>query len=130
YASFAFLVFALVLWMRSNFSTQVDFMTIMIPTIVQGVAVAFFFIPLITLTLSGISPDRIPGASGLNNFVRITAGAVGTSVSTTVWERRATLHHSQLVEGLSSSGNAMAQTLQGLQSNGFSHEQALEQVER
>ncbi|MFA5489374.1 MAG: DHA2 family efflux MFS transporter permease subunit [Candidimonas sp.] len=130
YASFAFVIFALVLWMRSNFNTQVDFTTIMIPTVIQGVAMAFFFIPLITLTLSGISAERMPGASGLTNFVRITAGAVGTSVSTTFWERRATLHHSQLIEGLNSSGNALARTLQGLQSSGFSYEQALAQVER
>ena len=97
YATFAFLVFGLVLWMRSNFNTQVDFWTIMIPTLIQGIGMAFFFIPLITLTLSGLPPERVPAASGLSNFVRITAGAVGTSVSTTFWERRATLHHAQLV---------------------------------
>ena len=47
YATFAFLVFGLVLWMRSNFNTQVDFWTIMIPTLIQGIGMAFFFIPLI-----------------------------------------------------------------------------------
>jgi len=76
YATFSFLVFALVLWMRSNFNTQADFWTIMIPTIIQGVAMAFFFIPLVTITLSGLPPDRIPAASGLSNFLRITAGGV------------------------------------------------------
>ena len=29
----------------------------LIPTIVQGLAMAFFFIPLVTLTLSGLSED-------------------------------------------------------------------------
>src|SRR6478752_8435694 len=82
YATFAFLVFALVLWMRSNFNTQADMKTILIPTIIQGVAMAFFFIPLMTITMSGLTPDRIPAASGLTNFVRITAGAMGTSIST------------------------------------------------
>ncbi|HEY0202223.1 MAG TPA: DHA2 family efflux MFS transporter permease subunit, partial [Burkholderiaceae bacterium] len=76
FASFAFLVFALVLWMRSHFSTQTDLATIMVPTIVQGAAMAFFFIPLVTITLSGLPPDRIPAASGLSNFCRITMGAV------------------------------------------------------
>ena len=47
YATFAFVVFALVLWMRSHFNTQADFATILIPTIIQGVAMAFFFIPLV-----------------------------------------------------------------------------------
>jgi DHA2 family multidrug resistance protein len=101
FATISFLVFALVLWMRSLFSTQVDFVTILIPTVIQGLAVAFFFIPLVTLTLSGLSPDRIPAASGLSNFARITAGAIGTSITTTVWEDRAILHHAQLTEQIS-----------------------------
>ena len=130
FATFAFLVFALVLWMRSNFNTQADLATIMVPTIVQGIAMAFFFIPLVTVTLSEITPERIPAASGLSNFMRITAGAVGTSIATTLWERRATLHHAQLTEGLHQGNTALAQALQGLQASGFTPEQALAQVER
>jgi DHA2 family multidrug resistance protein len=64
-ASFAFVVFAVVLLMRSHFNTQADFGTIMLPTVVQGIAMAFFFIPLSVITLSGITPDKIPAASGL-----------------------------------------------------------------
>ena len=91
FAAFAFMVFALVLWMRSHFNTQADFQTIMIPTIIQGVAMAFFFIPLVTITLSGIAPEKIPAASGLSNFVRITAGSFGTSIATTIWQDRAAM---------------------------------------
>lgn len=130
YATFAFVVFGLVLWMRSQFNTQADFATILIPTVIQGVALAFFFIPLMTITLSGLTPDRIPAASGLTNFVRITAGAMGTSISTTLWESRATLHHAQLVEGLGTGNAALQSTLAGLTSAGMSTEQALAQVNR
>lgn len=130
YATFAFVVFGLVLWMRSHFNTQADFATILIPTVIQGVALAFFFIPLMTITLSGLTPDRIPAASGLTNFVRITAGAMGTSISTTLWESRATLHHAQLVEGLGTGNAALQSTLAGLTSAGMSTEQALAQVNR
>ncbi|WP_137892273.1 DHA2 family efflux MFS transporter permease subunit [Ramlibacter sp. 2FC] len=130
YASFAFLVFGLVLWMRSLFNTQVDLATIMVPTLLQGVATAFFFIPMVSITLSGLPPERIPAASGLSNFVRIMAGAIGTSVATTVWEDRASLHHAQLVEALSQ-GNAVAgSTLAGLRAAGLSAEQALAQLNR
>jgi len=130
YATFSFLVFALVLWMRSNFNTQIDFAVVLVPTLVQGVAMAFFFIPLLAITLSELPAARIPAASGLTNFVRITAGAVGTSVSTTFWERRATLHHAQITEALHQGNHAFTQTLQGLQNMGFSNEQALAQIER
>jgi DHA2 family multidrug resistance protein len=97
----AFLGFALVLWMRSRFNVQADFMTVLIPTIVQGAAMAFFFIPLQAIIFSGLTPDRMPAAAGLSNFVRITAGAIGTSIFTTVWENWAILHHAEITESLS-----------------------------
>lgn len=130
YATFSFLVFALVLWMRSNFNTQADFWTIMIPTIIQGVAMAFFFIPLVTITLSGLPPDRIPAASGLSNFARITAGAMGTSIATTVWENRAALHHAQLAEAVNQGSTAANSAIAGLGASGFSPDQVLGQINR
>jgi DHA2 family multidrug resistance protein len=130
YATFSFLVFALVLWMRSHFSTQADFGTIMIPTIIQGIAMAFFFIPLVTITLSGLEPHRIPAASGLSNFLRITAGAVGTSIATTLWEGRAALHHAQLAEAVSASNPAATGAIAGFGGAGFGVEQALGQINR
>jgi len=130
YATFSFLVFALVLWMRSNFNTQADFWTIMIPTVIQGVAMAFFFIPLVTITLSGLAPDRIAAASGLSNFARITAGAMGTSIATTLWENRAALHHAQLVESVNQGSAAASSAMAGLGASGFSAEQVLGQINR
>ncbi|XAH25568.1 DHA2 family efflux MFS transporter permease subunit [Xylophilus sp. GW821-FHT01B05] len=130
YATFSFLVFALVLWMRSHFNTQADIITILIPTLVQGVAMAFFFVPLVTITLSGLPPERIPAASGLSNFVRITAGAIGTSVVTTVWENRAALHHAQLSESINLGSSAATTALSGLTAGGLSQEQALAQINR
>lgn len=130
YATFSFLVFALVLWMRSNFNTQADFVTIIIPTIIQGIAMAFFFIPLVTITLSGLTPDRIPAASGLSNFLRITAGAMGTSITTTLWDNRATLHHAQLAETVNQGNNAAASAMAGLNANGFSTDQVMGQINR
>ena len=125
YASLSFVVFALVLWMRSHFTMQTDFATIMVPTIIQGVAMAFFFIPLVTITLSGIDPSRMAAASGLSNFTRITAGAMGTSIATTIWEDRATLHHAQLAESINVGNAAAVQTLRQLEAGGMSHDQAL-----
>ena len=129
-AAVAFLVFALVLWMRSNFNTQADFATIMIPTIIQGVAMACFFIPLVTITLSGISPERIPAASGLSNFVRIVAGSFGTSIATTVWQDRAAMHHAHLSEAVNIGSSATNSALSGLASVGLTPDQALGSINR
>jgi len=106
-ATGAFILFALVLWMRSKFTSDTDFGTILLPTLIQGGAMAFFFIPLTTLTLAGLPPSRIPAAAGLSNFVRITMGAMGTSIATTLWDNRATLHHQHLVEQMALNGTAL-----------------------
>ncbi len=106
-ATGAFIMFSLVLWMRSNFTSETDFRTILIPTLIQGGAMAFFFIPLTTLTLAGLPPERIPAAAGLSNFVRIMFGAMGTSIATTLWDNRATLHHARLVEQMGLNGSAL-----------------------
>ncbi|QIL72523.1 DHA2 family efflux MFS transporter permease subunit [Diaphorobacter sp. HDW4B] len=129
-ATLAFMVFALVLWMRSHFNTDTDFNHILIPTLIQGGAMAFFFIPLTTITLAGLTPDRIPAAAGLSNFVRITAGAMGTSIATTLWDNRAAMHHAHLTEGLIQGQGVFGVTLQGLKAAGLSQEQALAQINR
>ena len=130
FAAFAFLIFALVLWMRSNFNTQADFTTILIPTVIQGVAMAFFFIPLVTITLSGISPDKIPAASGLSNFVRIVAGSFGTSIATTIWQDRAAMHHAQISEYVNQGSVATNSAMTGLAGAGLSPDQALGTINR
>src|SRR5690606_33316446 len=123
-ATFAFLVFSLISYMRSGFNTQVDIYTIMLPTFIQGAAMATFFIPLTTISLSGLDPHRIPAAAGLSNFVRLLFGAFGTSITTTLWENRATLHHAQLTEAARPGEPAFDAIMGGLQQHGLGHEQS------
>ena len=126
----AFVVFAGVLLMRSWFNTQADVFTLLVPTVIQGAALAVFFIPLVNLSLSGLAPAQIPAASGLFNFARITAGAFGTSIVTTWWDRRATLHHAQLVERLTTYDPTSTQALATLQSGGLDPQQSYEAMNR
>jgi len=129
-ASFAFVVFFLVLWLRSGFTPQTDLPTIMVPTLLQGVGMAFYFIPLTTISLGGIPQARLPAAAGLSTFVRIAAGAMGASISTTLWESRAVMHHAHLVENLQPGSAALAQAMAALQSAGLSEPAALAQITR
>ena len=126
----AFVGFGAVLWMRSHFNTQADFMTVLIPTLLQGAAMAFFFIPLQAIVFSGLRPDQMPSAAGLSNFVRITAGAVGTSLFTTLWESRAALHHAQLAEAIHDGSAAAVGTIAQLMASGMTREQALFSINR
>jgi len=130
FVTVAFGVFALVLFMRQHFDTDATIGTLLVPTLVQGVAMAFFFIPLISMGLSGLAPERIPAASGLFNFARITAGSFGTSITTTLWDRRATLHHAQLVEHFTGNDPTSSQALTTLQAGGLGQQQAYGMLNR
>jgi len=129
-ASLSFIVFAFVLLMRSWFTTEADYYTIMFPAIVQGLAVALMFVPMTTILLSGLGPERIPAATGLSNFMRMTMGAIGTSVTTTLWDDRAQLHHARLAESIDRYQEPARRSLDQLQAGGMAPDQALGFVNR
>ncbi|MEW9824631.1 MAG: DHA2 family efflux MFS transporter permease subunit [Candidatus Symbiodolus clandestinus] len=87
-------------WRAISFFPGIPFSGIAWPQFFQGLAVACFFMPLTTITLSGISERRLADASSLSNFLRTLSGSIGTSITTTLWERREIHHHQQLTGGL------------------------------
>ncbi len=123
-ATVAFVVFAAALYLRTRYNSQANFGFLVMPIVVQGAAMAFFFVPLVSLTLSGLEAARIPAASGLSNFARITAGSFGTSLATTLWDHRASLHHAQLSEYVSGARVPASDYLATLRHAGLSTPQA------
>jgi DHA2 family multidrug resistance protein len=90
-----------------------------------------FFVPLTAIILSGLPQDRIPAAAGLSNFVRVFAGAVGTSLVSTGWNDRTILHHAQLAEQTSVNNSNFTAAIDSLQhSLGSGTGQALAFFER
>lgn len=114
-ATLAFLGFAGVFFLRSNYTTGVDPYTLVLPTLLQGIPTALFFTPLTAIILSGLPADKIPAAAGLSNFVRIFAGAVGTSLLSNGWNDRTVLHHARLVERTSAENPAFVAGIGHLQ---------------
>jgi DHA2 family multidrug resistance protein len=129
-ASLAFFVFAIVFFMRARFNTEVDTMSLMIPTLIQGAAMAMFFIPLTSIILSGQAPHKMPAASGLSNFVRIMFGAMGASIMTTMWDSRSTMHHAHITEAIGSGSAAFQQSMQTMQQAGLPESAAYAVMER
>jgi DHA2 family multidrug resistance protein len=97
-ASIAFVAFGVSYLMRANFTNDASFLDFTLPLLVQGVAMATFFLAMITILLDGVPPQKIPLASGLSNFARITGGGFAASVVTTLWDRREALHQSRMTD--------------------------------
>ena len=98
--AFGVVVNAYATYLMSNFSLNADFYSVIWPRIVLGVGMGFFFIPLTTLTMSGISKEDMANASGIYNLLRNLGGSFGVAFVTTILSRRAQFHQARLVENL------------------------------
>ena len=119
FATASFVIFALSYFMRAALPPDASFWTFVLPLLVQGVAVGMFFVSLLAISLDRLPPERIPSASGLNNFLRIISGSFATSLTTTYWDRREALHQSRMVERLSPYDRSYANALSRLDSLGL-----------
>jgi DHA2 family multidrug resistance protein len=115
-ATCAFIGFAGVFYMRTNYVTDIDTWHLVLPTLLQGIPTVLWFVPLVAIILSGLPPERIPAAAGLSNFVRIFCGAAGTSIASTVWNNRTALHHVRLTEQASVNNPLFNQQIDSTQS--------------
>ena len=128
--SVAFLIFAGVSFWTSTFNTDISYFNLFLPRFIQGIGVAFFFVPLAAMSLSGLKPNELASGAGLSNFMRILAGSFGTSLSITLWDRRSTLHYSQLAEHINNANPASAQVFEQLKSLAGSTEGAMAMLSR
>ncbi|MGV3346326.1 multidrug efflux MFS transporter permease subunit EmrB [Enterobacteriaceae bacterium LUAb1] len=123
--TFSFIMYAVCFYWRAyTFTPDMDFAASAWPQFIQGFAVACFFMPLTTITLSGLPSSRLAAASSLSNFTRTLAGSIGTSITTTLWTNRESLHHTQLTESVTPYNPAARQMYQQLEQLGMSHQQS------
>lgn len=121
-----------ILWMaltsvlRASWNADVDYWTLALPHILQGMGMPFFFVGLTALTISSVAPKDATSAAGLMNFMRTLSGAIGTAVATTAWDDASRTSRSELVSSL----NDPAGTIAKLQGAGLSLEQARAALDR
>jgi DHA2 family multidrug resistance protein len=87
-------------YLMSQFNLYADFNTVIWPRIVLGIGMGFFFIPLTTMTMSGIKRENMGNAAAIYNLVRNLGGSFGVAFVTTMLSRKAQLHQNHLVENL------------------------------
>jgi len=119
-ASIAFVAFGVSFLMRARFTNTASFLDFVLPLLVQGIALATYFLAMITILLDGVPPQKIPLASGLSNFTRITGGGFAASIVTTIWDRREALHQSRLTDQTTIFTPGLSDALKSLHNFGFS----------
>lgn len=96
--SFGIAVNAYATYLMSNFDLSADFNTVIWPRIVLGIGMGFFFIPLTTMTMSGIKKEEMGNASAIYNLLRNLGGSFGVAFVTTILSRREQFHQARLAE--------------------------------
>ncbi|HTV84995.1 MAG TPA: DHA2 family efflux MFS transporter permease subunit [Dyella sp.] len=94
----AFLVMGATCFLRSNFYIGVDFTHVALVQLLQGLGVAFFFMPVTTILLSDLQPHEIAAGGGVATFLRTVGASFSASLTTFMWEHRGILHHARLAE--------------------------------
>lgn len=110
-ASIAFVAMAVTSFMRAGFNLDVDFQHVAMVQLWQGLGVALFFMPVLTILLSDLEPHEIAAGSGLATFVRTLGGSFAASLTMWAWNQRSSIHHARLTEHIGAHDPAMQQAV-------------------
>jgi DHA2 family multidrug resistance protein len=105
----------------SGLNLYAGFWDIFWPQVLQGVALAFLFIPLMSLAMSHITPEKMGNATSIFNLMRNIGGSIGIAIMTTFLARRTQMHQNHLVAKITAGNIKTLQYLQGLRANFYAH---------
>jgi DHA2 family multidrug resistance protein len=128
--TFAFCVFGCSVFWTATLNDTASFGQFATPRFLMGLGVAFFFLPLNQMLLSGVRPSELASASGLSNFLRTMAGSVSTATTVFLWNRRTDYHHGVLTEHISDSAGAWSAYQADLGAHGITGTGAFQYVDQ
>jgi MFS transporter, DHA2 family, multidrug resistance protein len=94
---FGFTLLATSSFMLSDINLQVSMSSVIWPSVVNGIAISFIFVPLTTATMSQLGQQQIGNATGLFNLMRNLGGSIGIAFVTTMLARGAQAHQALMV---------------------------------
>ena len=101
--------------MLSDINLQVSMASVILPTVLNGVAISFIFVPLTTATMSQLRQREIGSGTGLYNLMLNLGGSIGIALVTTLVARGAQAHQALMVGHLTPTDPAFAQRLAAAQ---------------
>ncbi|QVL54970.1 MAG: DHA2 family efflux MFS transporter permease subunit [Simkaniaceae bacterium] len=96
----SFFSYGVVLFYYSTFTTAVSFEVIALSRLLLGIGICTWLAPITAITFARVPTEKLAMGQGMFHFFRILMGGVGTSIFVTVWERRGTHHHSNIIDSI------------------------------
>jgi DHA2 family multidrug resistance protein len=109
-----FVMVAISNWQATYITKDWDFAQLLLPQIVRGAGMMLAIVPITTISLGTLAPDRLKNASGLFNLMRNLGGAVGLAGLNTVLNKRTDLHLARLHESITWSRRPATEMLNNL----------------
>ena len=98
----------------SHLNLNAGYWDIFWPQVIQGSAMAFLFIPLMAVSMSAISREKMGNATSIYNLMRNIGGSFGIATMTTFLARRSQVHQNQMVSHVSIFDHTTQLTMQGM----------------
>ena len=95
--TYGMIVLGFSFYMRAQFTSQTDYWHVATAMLVLGAGVPACLITLTSLGVADLPPERVAAGSGLQNFIRIMAMAVGASLTSTYWDHMTKQSRANLV---------------------------------
>ncbi len=108
---FGFTLLAVSSFMLSDINLQVSQMRVIWPSVVNGIAISFIFVPLTTATMSQLRQQQLGNATGIYNLTRNLGGSIGIAFVTTMLARGAQVHQALMVGHLTPTDPLFTQRL-------------------
>ena len=121
---FGFTVAAISIYWLGQLNLDMAMANIQWPLFLQGMGMAFVFVPLTTTTMGMLSNEQMGNATGIFNLMRNLGGSIGISIATTFVARHAQIHQTTLVAHLTPYDAAYRERLLTLQNATGTHDSA------
>jgi MFS transporter, DHA2 family, multidrug resistance protein len=99
----------------AQFNLEAGFANFIWPRIVQGIGLAFLFIPVNTAAFAAMPKESLNEGTGLFNLMRNLGGSFGIATVATLLSRRQQVHSARLTEQMSALNPNFQSRLQGIQ---------------
>jgi MFS transporter, DHA2 family, multidrug resistance protein len=108
------------LW-QSQINLSVAMRNVAWPSVLNGVAISFIFVPLTTVSLGHLAQRQIPNATGMYNLMRNLGGSVGIAFVTTMISRDSQTHQAMMTAHLTPYDRAYVQHVAAAQAAFAAH---------
>lgn len=87
-------------YLCTHFNLDVSPMQIVFPSLLQGFGLGFMMVPLTTMALATMNPQRVPDASGLYSLLRTMGSSIGIALISTIYSRETQMNWQTLGAGI------------------------------